>query len=62
MINLKKRRKELGLTQNQLSELTGIAQNDISRYESGRMNPTVDNLIQLADVLNVTTDYLLERE
>ena len=61
MKNLRKKRRELDLTQYELSEMTGIAQNDISRYEKSRIKPTIDNLIKLADALNVTTDFLLNR-
>ena len=36
-----KARKEQGLTQKQLSELTGISQADISRIENGTRNPSL---------------------
>ena len=41
-------RAEAGMTQAQLSELTGIAQPDISRIEKGRANPSVRTLKRLA--------------
>lgn len=58
---LKDARKANGLTQEQLSELAGVARENIGRYETGKSQPTVDVLIRLADALNVSTDYLLER-
>lgn len=41
-------RRESGLTQQQLSELTGIAQADISRLERGEGNPSLHTLQRLA--------------
>lgn len=40
------------ITQKQLSELTGIAQSDISKIETGNANPTVSVLQRLAEGLN----------
>jgi transcriptional regulator with XRE-family HTH domain len=41
-------RKQLGLTQKQLSEKTGIAQADISKLENGNANPSLKTLQRLA--------------
>lgn len=41
-------RKERGLTQKQLSELTGISQSDISRIENGTRNPSLEMIKRLA--------------
>jgi ribosome-binding protein aMBF1 (putative translation factor) len=41
-------RKESGLTQQQLSERTGIAQGDISKIEKGEANPSLRTLKRLA--------------
>lgn len=41
-------RASIGLTQIQLSELTGIDQAEISRIERGLSNPTLDTFTQLA--------------
>lgn len=41
-------RREAGLTQQQLAELTGIAQADISRLERGEGNPSLRTLQRLA--------------
>jgi predicted transcriptional regulator len=44
-------RKEKGLTQQELSKLTGVAQADISRIESGNGNPSFKTLKRLAEGL-----------
>lgn len=41
-------RKDAGLTQKQLSEITGIAQGDISKLENGSANPSLKTLQRLA--------------
>jgi len=45
------RRKALKLTQGQLAKITGISQPEISRIESGTVNPTVGTLGRLAEGL-----------
>ncbi len=46
-------RKESGLTQQQLSEKTGITQADISRMEKGNANPSLRTLQRLAAGMNM---------
>ena len=41
-------RCETGLTQKQLSDLTGIAQGDICKLEKGKSNPSIRTLQKLA--------------
>lgn len=48
---LLKLRMDHELTQMQLSEATGIAQGDISKYERGVGNPTVEQLERLGAAL-----------
>ncbi len=44
-------RIEVGLTQKQLSEKTGISQADISRIEHGTANPSLKTLQRIASAL-----------
>ena len=41
-------RRRKAITQSQLSEITGIAQADISRIENGNANPSLQTLQRLA--------------
>ncbi len=54
-------RRERGLTQMKLSELTGIDHALISKYESGGRVPPTEALIAFADVFGVSIDYLVGR-
>ncbi len=38
-----------------------MAQNTISRYESGEREPGISELILIADYFNISIDYLLGR-
>lgn len=59
LTRLKKLRKEHNLTQNELSEKTGIKHYSISDYEVGRVEPDLQTLIILAKFFNVSLDYIL---
>ena len=55
---IKELRKEKGLTQEQLAETVGIEPNNLSRIEKGRNYPTPENLLKIANALNVSVDKL----
>lgn len=63
MKRLREYRQDAGLTQEELGNLVGYHQSEISRIERGEHTITVDRLLQLADVLGVKASVLLgERE
>jgi len=47
-------RKESGMTQQELSARTGIAQSDISKLENGNANPSLRTLKRLATAMGKT--------
>ena len=59
--NLKKLRKEAGLTQISLQMKTGIEQALISKFENGDRIPPTETLMILADFYNVSMDYIMGR-
>ena len=57
------RRLELKLSQDELAEIVGISQPSLSDIENGQTEwPRGNNIVPLADALQVTTDYLLRGE
>lgn len=56
---IKQIRLEIGLTQNYVSAQTGISQSKLSKYESGELEPNIEQLGILAEFYNVSIDYLL---
>ncbi len=55
-------RKELGLTQKQLAEKSGIIETTIRKYESGAQNPKLNNLQRLATALDIPLNDLLPHD
>lgn len=50
---IRERRKELGLSQEQLAQEVGVSYQQIQRYESGYSRLNVENLQRIARVLQV---------
>lgn len=58
---LKELREDKGLKQNDLANILNVARNTISAYESNINEPNLDILVKIADVFNISLDYLLCR-
>jgi transcriptional regulator with XRE-family HTH domain len=56
--NIKIRRKELGLTQQELADKMGISLNFIGKIEVAFSKPSLDTLIYIANVLETTVSDL----
>jgi len=56
---IKTQRKLLNLTQKELGKKMQISQKQISKYENNESQPPVDQLQKLAEILNVSTDWLI---
>ena len=56
---LKNLRKQAHLTQVDVAEKLGISQPAYASWERGVKKPTQDNLVKIAQVLNVSIDYLV---
>ncbi|MGD0881683.1 MAG: helix-turn-helix transcriptional regulator [Acidimicrobiales bacterium] len=52
-------RKEAGWSQAELAEKIAADAGRVNKYEAGRMAPAAESLVRLAEVLNVSIDYLL---
>jgi transcriptional regulator with XRE-family HTH domain len=48
-------------TQRQMAEYLQIAQPSYIRYENGSSEPSLENLVKIADYFDVSVDYLLGR-
>lgn len=51
MLNIRKKRKDLGMSQKELAEKCGIAQGTLCDIEHGRCNPSLQVAIKIARVL-----------
>jgi transcriptional regulator with XRE-family HTH domain len=52
-------RKEAGWSQAELAEKISADPGRVSRYEAGRITPSAEALVRLAEILNVSIDHLL---
>ncbi len=61
-MRLRELREEKGLYQKDIGKLLGKVSNCISNWETGTTEPSIKDIIKLADYFQVSTDYLLGRE
>ena len=59
-LNILRCRKERGLTQEQLADLTGHSRNHIQRVETAYTVPTLATLLDIAGALHIPLEKLLE--
>lgn len=61
LIRLKELRKEIKYTQRDVANHLGITQPAYANYENGSRQADYDTLNKLADLFNVSVDYILGR-
>ncbi len=59
---LKEARAARGMSMQAMADALGISFNTYQKYEYSSREPSYDTLSKMADILGVTTDYLLGRE
>ena len=52
-------REQYGFSQKELADRLNIHKQTISQYERGCREPSLDNLLALCDIFNVSSDFLL---
>lgn len=60
-MRLKKLREQKKLNQTELANLLEVSNGSISKWERGDRQPDYETLERIADIFNVTIDYLLGR-
>ena len=60
--SLKKLRVRNNLSQIELAEKLNVKQYVISSWEIGRSEPSINQIIELANIFKIPTDYLLDKE
>ena len=58
---LKQLRKAHGISQGEMAELLGLKLRAYQYYESGNHEPSLANLVIIADTLHTSIDYLTGR-
>lgn len=57
--SIKKRREELKLSQECVADRLGVSRQAVSKWETNQSEPTAGNLIQLADILEISLSELV---
>ncbi|MFP7483351.1 helix-turn-helix domain-containing protein [Priestia filamentosa] len=58
-VRIKECRQRAGLSQEKLAEMLEMKRTNVANYEAGRVVPPGSVLLELANIFDVTTDYLL---
>ena len=59
---LRKTRMKNGFTQQIMADKLQISLNAYQKYEQAERSPSLECLVRIADILNVSIDYLLGRD
>lgn len=55
---IREARESAGFTQENLAEAVGVSRTAVARWESDDIEPKLQNLISIAELLHVSTDFL----
>ena len=58
----KEQREKLGLTQSMVANRINTSHQNISRWESGKILPSIDFCVKLADLYGISLDELVGRD
>lgn len=56
---IKLAREAAGFTQEKLAEEIGVSRNAVAKWENGKNEPKIENLVSLSLTLGVSSDYLI---
>lgn len=59
---LREVRMESGLTQQSMADKLDISLNAYQKYEQAERSPSLDCLVKIADIFDISLDYLLCRD
>lgn len=59
---IKKRRIEMGYTQQDIGDMLGVSKVSVCGYETGTRTPTMAIFIKLSEILDVSIDYMLGKD
>ena len=61
-INIKEKRKELGIKQGEFARMLGVTSGAVSQWEMGKTLPGRDKLLRISEILNIPLVDLLEEK
>lgn len=54
------KRKQIGMTQNELADALYVTRQAVSKWEMGKSLPSIEVLLEMTELFDVTIDYMLE--
>jgi transcriptional regulator with XRE-family HTH domain len=60
--NLRYLRKKHGMSQDDIGNLLGVTQKCVSKYEIGKIEPSVEKLMKIADFFGISLDQLVKQD
>ena len=61
MSRFKEAREKAGLSQKQAASMLDVSIQAVSYWENGSRSPSIDKILQMCDMYNVSADFLLGR-
>lgn len=58
IVNIKRAREEKDYTQQYVADIIGVSRTNITKYENGQLEPSIEVIGLLAELYNVSTDWL----
>jgi len=58
--NIKHKRQELKLSQEYVADKLGVSRQAVSKWETGRSEPTANNLVELAALFEISLSELVD--
>ncbi len=55
-------RKKNGWSQEELADMLGVSRQSVSKWESAQSIPDLQKILKMAEIFNVSTDYLLKED
>lgn len=59
--NLRKLRLNKSITQTELAQKLHLSRTAISNYENGKVQPSLDTLIKISEIFEITIDELIKK-
>ena len=61
-IKIKELRLDAGLKQSDIAKILNVSKTTICQWETSRQEPSLEDVVSIAEIFNVSTDFLLGQE
>lgn len=59
---IKELRTNRGMTQQEMGNMLEVSKQSVSNWENGNIMPSIELLVRISDLFQVSTDYILDRD